>query len=123
HSGERRDLPPDGPHRRLEIRDTRRYGYARHTSLPSVVRVDARPEEDLSHDHRDRTRSPACAPVRTNRASRCLVDAAAARVFGIVDVPRLLDVGGIPGKSLHVRPVPLAVLLAGIPGLVSAQLV
>ena len=28
-------------------------------------------------------------------------------------VRRLCDVGGVPGRALHVRPVPLAVLLAG----------
>ena len=30
-----------------------------------------------------------------------------------VDLPRLRDVGGVPGRALHLRPVPLAVLFAG----------
>ena len=56
-------------------------------------------------------------------APRRVVDPAPRRVPRLVDLPRLLDVGGVPGRPLHVRPVPLAVLLSGNFRHVAAQLV
>src|SRR5207248_4317839 len=81
--------------------------------------------ERMSHGQRDRTcfRGAARAAVREDRAPRRVVGAAAARVPRPLDVSGLCDVGGVSGRSLHVRPVPLAVLLAGDSRVVTSQLV
>ena len=54
---------------------------------------------------------------------RCLVDAAAARFYRIVDFYRLFHVGGISGKRLFLWQLHLAVLLAGNLRRFAAQLV
>ena len=55
--------------------------------------------------------------VRRDLAPRRLVGRTpAACSSALVGVPRLRDVGGVPERALHVRPVPLAVLLAGDSG-------
>src|SRR5438067_632030 len=48
---------------------------------------------------------------------------AGGRVRRPLDVSGLCDVGGVSVRSLHVRPVPLAVLLAGDSRVVTSQLV
>src|SRR5262245_17427487 len=58
-----------------------------------------------------------------DRASGLVVGAAVGRLRGVDRVHRLLDVGGVPGGALHLRPVPVAVLLAGAVGPLGAQLV
>src|SRR5262245_62761720 len=79
--------------------------------------------EDLWHVHDDCTGPTARTSVWRNHAARRVVDPAGRCRSGSIDVPRLLDVGGVPERTLYVRPVPLAVLLSGNFRLLSAQLV
>src|SRR4029077_1090780 len=58
-----------------------------------------------------------------NDATRCLVDAAAARFSRIIDVHRLLDVGCVSGHALFFRKLRVAVLFAGNFRQLAAQLV
>src|SRR5277367_1516847 len=71
--------------------------------------------------------SAATTAFRTNFPSRRVVDSAAAGVFGIFHVHRLLDVGGVSGKSLLARnrrrELSLAVLFAGNFWNISARMV
>src|SRR6266487_5875114 len=61
--------------------------------------------------------------VWTNDAHGCLVDAAAACLFRIVDLHRLFNVGGIPREPLFFWQLHLAVLFAGNFWCLAAQLV
>src|SRR5262245_24908692 len=53
---------------------------------------------------------PSSARLRSDRAARPMVAAADRGLRGAVDVHRLLDLGGLPGKPLHLRPLPFSVL-------------
>src|SRR5437667_1455678 len=70
-----------------------------------------------------------CAPgnrpaaIRRNGAAGLLVDSAARRVPRTVDLHLLLDVGGVPGRSLQLRTVSLALLFSGNIRKLTAQLV
>src|SRR6266581_9429006 len=61
--------------------------------------------------------------IRRNDAGRSLVDAAAARVSGIVDLYRLFNVGCVSGNALLFRQLHLAILFAGDSRQFAAQLV
>src|SRR5439155_22904574 len=56
-------------------------------------------------------------------AHRCLVDAAAARLRGIVDLYRVLNLGGLSGPRLFFRQLCFALLFAGIIWCFATQLV
>src|ERR1700730_11040516 len=81
------------------------------------------PFEDVLNDRVDCSGRALAARVRPNRAARLLVDPAAARVARFVDLHRLCDVGGVPGRPLQLRTVYFTVLLAGDLWHLSTQLV
>src|ERR1700688_3130903 len=61
--------------------------------------------------------------IRRNDAGRCVVDAAAPGVSRIVDLYRLLDLGGISGNALFFRQLYFSILLTGNFRGLAAQLV
>src|SRR5438093_2852288 len=61
--------------------------------------------------------------IRANDARRCLVDAATSRLYWVVDLHRLFNVGGISGKGLFFWQLCFAVLFAGNIWGLSTQLV
>ena len=63
------------------------------------------------------------ASVRRNGPAGCLVDSAARRLPRPLHVRRLRDVGGLPGRSLHLRTVSLAVLFSRALRQLASQLV
>ena len=71
---------------------------------------------------RHRCGSSVAASARPRGATRWWCPAAG-RLPGALGLHRLRDVGGVPGRPLHVRPVPLAVLLAGALRRLAARLV
>ena len=56
-------------------------------------------------------------------AAGCVVGDAGGGVHGVVGLRRLRDVGGVPGRALHLRPVSVAVLLARAVRRLAARLV
>src|SRR4029077_1336754 len=71
----------------------------------------------------ERNKSARTAFIRGDDARGHLVDPAAARFYRIIDVHRLLHVGGVSGKRLFLRQLHLAVLFAGTVWQFAAQLV
>ena len=63
------------------------------------------------------------ASVRRNESPRCLVASAARRLPRPLYVRRVRDVGGLSRRSLHVRPVPLPLLLSRALRQLTSQLV
>src|SRR5262249_40981291 len=73
--------------------------------VPSALSPGYPPPHGSDHTARS-------ARFRRHLAPGSLVDPAARRLPRPLDVRRLLDLGGVPGKALHVRPVSVAVLFA-----------
>src|SRR5262249_48095864 len=72
---------------------------------------------------RGTSQSPGGAAVGRDRAPRPGVGPAPRGRCGADVVHRLRDVGGVPERTLHLRPLPVAVLLAGTLRHAGAQLV
>src|SRR5206468_1774238 len=67
--------------------------------------------------------SPSQAIVRRDFATRQLVDSTTPRVHRALRVYRLRDLGGAPGRALHLWSVPVAVLLTRAVGPFAARVV
>src|SRR5687768_12674099 len=94
----------------LEFAPTLPVSYAPHVNQPAPRFLTR--SGGHGRVHFDRTHPADSASVWRDDAARPLVGAAAGRVPRSLHLPRLLDVGRVSGRALHVRTLPLAVLLS-----------
>src|SRR5262245_37797682 len=101
----------------VEIRDAALYGRASGSTRRAISAADLgwpRLHKGTNgYVHTNRPDPAVGTPVWRNGAAGCVVGPAGRGRARVVDVPRLLGVGGVSKRPLHVRAVPLPVLLAG----------